>query len=318
MGHYIVKYKHNNKTQWAVKENESIIALKEQPGSLRQLIAEQTNFLQASNRETEALRFDRVEILAPVSSPLRVVCQGLNYASHREEASLHAASKGNVMFAKDESSITGAYSDVMRPKGCMCLDYEVELGLVIKKDINAPVKVTESNLHEYVAGLVLANDMSPRDLQYRDDYAQWYKAKSCRTMLPLGPVLFLMDEEDFKKLLDLKLQLWVNDQLRQDANTSQLIFKPADTLSEISGFMNVAAGDLLLTGTPGGVVVKAPSKFLQGVATWLLSNEKKVEALRKHKSEYLQDGDVIKARIYSADGSIDLGTQTNKIVSYGF
>lgn len=318
MGYYIVKYKHSSNIKWGVQQNEKIVPLKEQPASLKNLIESQDKYLHDANYENTALEFKQVEILAPVSSPLRVVCQGLNYASHRVESSLSAASKGNVMFAKDESAITGAFSNVMRPKDCQCLDYEVELGLVIKKDIDRPVKITESNLDEYVAGLVLANDLSPRDLQYRDDYAQWYKAKSCRTMLPLGPVLYLPGKEDFKHLFNLKLQLWVNDQLRQDANTAQLIFKPAQTLTEVSGFMNLATGDLLLTGTPGGVVIKAPSKFLQGIATWLLSNEKKVEALRKKKNEYLQDGDVIKARICSADGSIDLGNQTNKIVPYGF
>ena len=80
--------------------------------------------------------------------------------------------------------------------------------------------------------------------------------------------------------------------------------------------MDLNAGDLLLTGTPGGVVIKAPGKFLQGIATWLMSNEKKVEMLRKKRALYLQDGDVVTARIYSPDGSIDLGTQRNTIVAY--
>ncbi|NBU36440.1 MAG: hypothetical protein EBS35_07685, partial [Bacteroidetes bacterium] len=80
--------------------------------------------------------------------------------------------------------------------------------------------------------------------------------------------------------------------------------------------MNV--GDLLLTGTPGGVVVKAPSKFIQGIATWLLSNEKKVAAFRKKKNDYLKDGDVIKTHISSPNGAIDLGFQSNTIIPYQF
>jgi 2-keto-4-pentenoate hydratase/2-oxohepta-3-ene-1,7-dioic acid hydratase in catechol pathway len=255
-------------------------------------------------------------LLSPVSAPVKVICQGLNYAEHREEASLAATSKGNVIFAKDDSSITGPNSPIVRPLDCQCLDYEVELGVIIKKDITGPTEITEENLHEYISGLILANDMSPRDLQYRDDYMQWFKAKSCRTMLPLGPFLYLMEPDDFQNLYKLNIKLWVNDGLRQSASTSQMIFKPAATLTELSTFMNLNVGDLVLTGTPGGVIVKAPSKLMQGIATWLLSNEKKVDIFRKKKDEFLQDGDIIKAHISSEDGTIDLGYQINKIVPY--
>ena len=314
MGQYIVKYQQNNQAVWAVKKGDQIAPLKKQPSTLADLIHQKDHYLAAENLETTTLTFDTLNLLAPISKPVKVVCQGLNYAEHREEAALQATSKGNVMFAKDDSSITGANSPIIRPLDCQCLDYEVELGLVIKKDITEPVTITEDNLHEYIAGLVLANDMSPRDLQYKDDYMQWYKAKSCRTMLPLGPVLYLMDKADFNHLNDLQLQLWVNGELRQNASTEQMIFKPDATLTEIASFMNLNAGDLILTGTPGGVIVKAPSKFLQGIATWLMTNEKKVAMFRKKKAEFLQDGDIIKVHIRSADGRIDLGYQKNKIV----
>ena len=318
MGISIVKFKKDGNVLWGVMRHERIAPLNEQPASLKELIKAQGHFLNSPNIGSKMFDIHKVEILAPVSTPLRVVCQGLNYASHRAESGLKDKSRGNVMFAKDESAITGAYSPVIRPKDCECLDYEAELGLIVKKDIDRSVTVTDSNLHEYIAGLVIANDFSPRDLQYKDDFAQWYKAKSCRTMLPLGPVLYLLDKDDFKHIHNLKIQLWVNDQLRQDANTSQLIFKPAETLTEISGFMNLSAGDLLLTGTPGGVVINAPSRFLQGIAAWLLTNEQKVNALRKKKADYLQNGDMVKTRIFSVDGSIDLGTQLNMIGSNGF
>lgn len=319
MGISVVKYRLKGKVYWGVVQNEKIHSLQEQPFSLPVLIEKQNHFLNSKNISIQdSYEWQDVEILAPITNGIRVVCQGLNYASHRTESSLSAHSKSNVMFGKDESSITGAYSPIMRPKDCQCLDYEVELGLIIKKNITEPTIITEHNQHEYIAGMVLANDMSPRDLQYRDDYAQWYKAKSCRTMLPLGPILYLLNKEDFKHLFNLDIKLWVNGKLRQNANTMQLIYNPAETLTEISGFMNLTVGDLLLTGTPGGVIVKAPSKFKQGLATWLMTNEKKIEILRKKKSEYLQDGDVIKTEIKSPDGTIDLGSQLNKIVPYGF
>ncbi len=316
MGQYIVKYQQDNKEIWGVKKGEKVFSLKKQPGSLADLIQKKEEFTLQDNLNKKGLSMETLDLLAPVTLPLKVICQGLNYASHRAEAALVATSKSNVMFSKDDSSITGANSPIVRPLNCECLDYEVELGLVLGKALDHSVEVTENNLHEYVAGMVLANDMSPRDLQYRDDYMQWFKAKSCRTMLPLGPVLYLMDKSDFKELYELKLQLWVNDKLRQDATTDQLIFKPADTLTEISSFMNMNVGDLLLTGTPGGVILKTPSKFKQGLATWLMTNEKKVAIFRKQKATYLQDGDVIKAQITSNNGNIDLGIQTNRIVAY--
>ncbi len=315
MGQYIVKYQQNNQVVWGVKNGDQVSPLKKQPNTLADLISQQNQYLATDNLATDTLAFDTLDLLAPISKPTQVICQGLNYASHRAEAALQATSKGNVMFSKADSSITGAKSSIIRPLDCYCLDYEIELGLIIKKDITEPATVTEDNLHEYVAGLVLANDMSPRDLQYKDDYRQWFKAKSCRTMLPLGPVLYLPSKDDFKQLYSLQLKLWVNEELRQDASTAQMIFKPATTLTEISSFMNLSTGDLILTGTPGGVIVKAPSKFMQGIATWLLSNEKVVATFRKKKGEFLQDGDVIKAHIGSADGSIDLGYQENRIVS---
>lgn len=316
MGQYIVKYQQGQQEIWAVKKGGEVFALKMQPKSLADLIQQKEELTQHSNLETSGLPFDSLDLLAPISLPTKVICQGLNYASHRAEAALAATSKSNVMFSKDDSSITGASSPIVRPNECECLDYEIELGLIIGKAIDKAVSINEENLHEYVAGLVLANDMSPRDLQYRDDYAQWFKAKSCRTMLPLGPVLYLMDKTDFAHLYDLQLKLWVNEDLRQDASTDQLIFKPAPTLSEISSFMNMGVGDVLLTGTPGGVIVKAPSKFIQGLATWLMSNEKKVAAFRKNSPQYLKDGDIIKAQIRSANGKIDLGVQNNIITSY--
>lgn len=177
MGQYIVKYKENDQSYWALKKGNQVATLKKQPQNLADLIQHQKTFLDQDNLSQEKKTFDALSLLAPISKPVKVVCQGLNYAEHREEAALHASSKGNVMFSKDDSSITAAKSPIARPLDCVCLDYEVELGLIIKKDIHQAVNIDRTNLHEYVAGLVLANDMSPRDLQYKDDYMQWYKAK---------------------------------------------------------------------------------------------------------------------------------------------
>lgn len=315
MGHALIRYRYSDQIKWGVLHKEKVYELKNVPESLKDIIASSSSILIPENYAIEPIAYSSVEILPPVNEPLRVICQGVNYASHREESALTSTSQGNVIFAKDSSSITGADNNIVRPKDCQCLDYEVELGLIIRQDITEPTKVTDNQLYKYIGGFVLANDMSPRDLQYKDDFAQWFKGKSYRTMLPLGPVVFIPDIEDFKYLNQLELKLWVNGELRQHASTAQLIFKPAQTLTELSEIINLSAGDLLLTGTPGGVIIKAPNKFLQGLATWLLSNEQKVAALRKHKDSYLRDGDIIKCEIASKDGKIHLGTQNNRIVS---
>ena len=178
MGTYIVKYKQEQKEIWSVKKGNKVFALKKQPKTLADIIQKREQFIKKDNLHEKGIDFRSLTLLAPVSLPTKVVCQGLNYVSHREEAALTAASKTNVMFAKDDSSITGAESPIVRPKDCQCLDYEIELGLIIGKSIDRSLEITEENLHEYVAGLVLANDMSPRDLQYRDDYANGTKPKA--------------------------------------------------------------------------------------------------------------------------------------------
>lgn len=318
MGKYIAKYKVDDKVLWGIKKGDTFLPFINQPNSLKELIENQDNYVSKENVQEPGISINPLQLESPISAPTRIICQGLNYATHRKESALDEKSSGNVMFAKDDSSISGPYQPIMRPKECECLDYEVELGLIIKQDIKTPIELTNDKLHEYVAGLIIANDMSPRDLQYKDDYAQWFKAKSARTMLPLGPCIYLLEKQDFSLLYKMTVKLWVNNELRQSASTSQMIFKPAETISEISTFMNLEVGDLLLTGTPGGVVIKAPSKFIQGIATWLLSNEKKVAALRKHKQNYLQDGDVVKTHIASENGEIDLGFQENTIIPYQY
>ncbi len=113
MGQYIVKYQQENQAIWALKKGGQVAPLKKQPTSLGDLITQRDQYLQADNLATDMLSFDNLTLLAPISKPVKVVCQGLNYAEHREEAALQATSKGNVMFGKDDSSITGANSPIV-------------------------------------------------------------------------------------------------------------------------------------------------------------------------------------------------------------
>lgn len=220
-----------------------------------------------------------------------------------------------MIFTKASSCIVAADSDVIKPKRVQFLDYEIELGLVMRQSIHAPVDVTDDNLHEYVAGAVIVNDYSARDVQIPQ--MQFYKGKSFRTFGPVGPWLTLLEPREISALRSLQLKLTVNDKLRQNDTTANLVYGPAETLTELSRVHDLEAGDLLATGTPAGCALSVPSPTKQKMAAMLPEKAKwemflKVQAARP---QYLKPGDVVEARIHSSDGRIDLGTQRNRIVA---
>ena len=163
----------------------------------------------------------------------------------------------NMIFTKATSCITAADSDVVRPRVVQFLDYEIELGLVIRREITSKVAVTDANLHKFVAGAVIVNDYSARDIQIPQ--TQFYKGKSFRTFGPIGPYLCLLEASDIPLLKELELTLMVNGEVRQKDSTRNLVFGPAETLTELSGVHDLAPGDLLSTGTPAGCALSIPS-----------------------------------------------------------
>jgi 2,4-diketo-3-deoxy-L-fuconate hydrolase len=264
------------------------------------------------------IALERVRILSPVTRNQRFVCQGANYRQHMIESGLDPDAKHyNMIFTKASSCIVPADADVVRPRRVRFLDYEVELGLVLRRDITGPVTVTQDNLFDFVAGAVIVNDYSARDIQIPE--TQFHKGKSFRTFGPVGPFLCLFEREDMPALKDLELSLRVNGQVRQQDSTRNLVFGPEETLTELSGVHDFAAGDLLATGTPAGCALAVPSPARQRLGALLPEAMKwkiffKIQAKR---SQYLQPGDVVETRIRSADGRIDLGVQRNRIVAEG-
>ncbi|MDP9547199.1 UNVERIFIED_ORG: 2-keto-4-pentenoate hydratase/2-oxohepta-3-ene-1,7-dioic acid hydratase in catechol pathway [Burkholderia cepacia] len=220
----------------------------------------------------------------------------------------------NMIFTKATSCIVAADSDVIRPQHVRFLDYEIELGLVLRRDITSRQAITDKNLHEYVAGLVIVNDYSARDIQIPQ--MQFYKGKSYRTFGPVGPYLCLLEASDIARLHALTLTLTVNGDVRQSDSTGNLVYGPAETLTELSGVQDLNAGDLLATGTPSGCALSIPSPAKQRIAALLPEHMKwriftKVQAARP---QYLKAGDLVESRIRSRDGAIDLGVQRNRIV----
>lgn len=317
MGVYVVRYQRGTHINWGVLQGEEILPLGTHYEHLADLLAGGMDEVRSvKDRGAESIKLQDVQLLSPVTAPARIICQGVNYASHREESGMAAQRPPfNLIFSKADSSLTGPYSDVICPSHVKLLDYEIELGLVIGKEISGKIEVNDENLSEYVAGLVIANDISARDVQLPQ--GQWLKGKSYRTFCPTGPYLYLWDPEEAPKIHQLDLKLWVNDELRQSANTSQLLYKPAETLTELSGVMDLSPGDLLLTGTPGGVAQKLTPEVSEQMMNPFLDGKKKMEVFIESQlgnDRFLKHHDRVRCEIKSADGAIDLGVQINKIV----
>ena len=255
-------------------------------------------------------------LLCPITSDRQLIAQGLNYSSHLREIGIPSGRLPfNTLFRKASSCLAPADTDVVRPPHVRLLDYEVEIGIVMKRAITGPVTVTRGNLADYVGALVLHNDVSARDVQLPQ--VQFYKGKSYRTFGPTGPWLTLVDAEDLAHFDEIAIRLEVNGDVRQQSLAADISFKPAETLTELSELQDLGPGDLVVTGTPGGTAVKSPGPIKMLVAR-LLPDSKRWQLFIKgalQDPDYLKVGDVMTASGKTADGRIDLGSHHNRIVT---
>ena len=199
-----------------------------------------------------------VRLGCPIANVGKIVCVGLNYRDHAEEAGM-AVPKEPVLFMKAITSLSGPNDDVQIPPQSEKTDWEVELGIVIGTRLK---HVKREDAIQHVAGYVLANDVSERAYQ-TERGGQWDKGKSYDTFAPIGPWLVTADEVGDPHALGLWLE--VNGERMQDGNTKNFIFDVPTMLSYISEFMTLEPGDLVLTGTPAGVGLgqKPAPKFLR-------------------------------------------------------
>ena len=258
---------------------------------------------------------DELRLLSPVTKPCRVLCQGANYRQHMIESGANPDAKTyNMFFNKSSASVSGPSDAVVKPAHVRLLDYEVELALVLAASNTEQRIVTAANIHEFVAGICVANDYSARDVQIPQ--MQFFKGKSYRTFCPVGPVLCLLDEHEMHYLAEMMLSLRVNGESRQSDCTENVVFKPAETLTELSAVSDFEAGDLVLTGTPAGCALALPSPTAVKFAGLLPESTRWKLFLRTQvrRSEYLKAGDVVEAEIESRDGRIHLGRQRNVVV----
>ncbi|OWJ98614.1 fumarylacetoacetate hydrolase [Pseudomonas sp. A46] len=262
------------------------------------------------------LDLDSLRILPPVTSNQQFICQGVNYESHVRESGLDPKNfPFNTIFTKAPSCISGPYDDVVRPAHVKLLDYEIELGLVLARDLVPGEVVTPDSLHEVLAGVTIVNDVSARDVQLPQ--GQFYKGKSYQTFGPVGPVLLLLEPGEWQRWRELKMTLTVNGVTRQQAYCGEMLFKPHQTLTELASLHGLYAGDLVATGTPAGCAAKAPGKLVMFILKHFMSDAGKWKAFiakAKKNPLYLKPSDVMALSIRTDDGALDLGQQRTRVV----
>ena len=257
---------------------------------------------------TATVPVESLKLLSPVTTPCRVVAQATNYASHVRDVGREPAKTPLTFFRKASGSITGPFDDIVKPTHVQLLDYEVEIGLLIGRELPVGAEVAEANLADFVHGLLVTNDVSARDVQMTK--AQFYESKSYPTFTPVGPALVLVDADELKRFGDLRVQLRVNGEVRQNMVVEgDMLFSPVQALQALAKFQKLDAGDIVLTGTPVGTAITA-----RGIENPHQADLKAFLAMQAQNPNYLHHGDVVEATVATDDGAINLGTQRNKVV----
>ena len=202
--------------------------------------------------DSELLLEEDLVIGPCVPNPSKIICIGLNYRKHAIESGM-AIPTVPVAFTKYNNTLTDYGSDICLGKEGEQFDYEVELGVVIGKKCK---NVLQADALNYVLGYCVANDLSCRDLQFKT--SQWLIGKSLDQFLPLGKYLITADE--IADPQNLQLTCTLNGELRQNSNTADMIFSVAEIIEFLSKYMTLEPGDLILTGTPQGVIMGLPEK----------------------------------------------------------
>ena len=193
-----------------------------------------------------------------VINPHKVICVGLNYREHAAEAGMDIPNEP-VLFNKFNNSIAAPGQDI-DITGLVRVDFEAELAFVMGEQTR---RVSVDNALDKVFGYCTSNDISERELQFRS--GQWLLGKALDGFLPIGPYLVTSDEVPDPQ--DLSIRGWLNGEIRQDSNTSDMIFTVAEIISYISRYITLDPGDVVITGTPPGVIMGREDK------TWMTEGD---------------------------------------------
>ncbi len=191
---------------------------------------------------------DAPRLLPPVETPEKILCVGLNYYDHRKECDeFPEAPKEPVLFSKFANALAAHGEEIPLSPAAQQYDYEAELVIVIGKTAK---NVSPEQAPDHIFGYTAGNDLSARDLQFKS--GQWLIGKSMDKFAPIGPRLVTADELNAN---DLAISCKLNGETRQSANTSDMIFSPAEIVAYASSLMTLKTGDIIFTGTPGGVIL---------------------------------------------------------------
>jgi 2-keto-4-pentenoate hydratase/2-oxohepta-3-ene-1,7-dioic acid hydratase in catechol pathway len=208
--------------------------------------------LQKSAKRDELLREDELNVGPCLPHPGKMICVGLNYRKHADETN-SPIPETPILFNKFPNTLAADQDEIFIPYNSEQVDYEAELAIVIGKTAK---RVSEEEALDYVFGYCTANDVSARDLQFRTN--QWLLGKCCDGFSPIGPYLVTADEVGDPN--NLGIRAYVNGELRQDSNTSDMIFSCRQIVSYISEHMTLSPGDIIFTGTPEGVILGYPKE----------------------------------------------------------
>ena len=270
----LARYLHSNMESYGVLVDQGIICLLALPKALKcpppltldELIAlgnegikvvEQLMRISTRNEKRNAtVSLDDVTLIAPVLSPPKIVCLGLNYRDHAEEQGKGTPDEP-IIFMKPRTAVIGPDQPIIRPKLVKQLDYEAELAIVIgEKGKSIPVSAAKKHIFGYTA----FNDVSARDIQFKDK--QWTRGKSFDTFAPMGPGITTANQIEDPNNLGVRTR--VNGELRQNSSTKNMVFSVYEIVHHLSQVMTLEPGDIIATGTPAGVGVfmKPRPKFL--------------------------------------------------------
>ena len=294
---------------WWVRTNDRAVRIDTAATTTAELLSDRAA-VEAARSAAPTTDVASLALLSPVTKPCRVVAQMTNFASHVRDAGMDPKGIPLTFLRKSSASISGPVDAIVKPRHVRFLDYEVEIGLVIGRKIPVGTTISETDLADCIAGLVVTNDVSARDIQLPQ--TQFYEAKSYPTFTPVGPALVLLEADELSRFGDLRLRLTVNGEVRQDALVKgDMLYRPLQALQSLTRFQDLAAGDLILTGTPVGTALSAPPKPVE-IISRLLPPAVKWKAFFKSQDanpKYLKGGDVVEASVRTDDGVIDLGTQ---------
>ena len=254
----LVTFERAGTPQTGIVVGDSIVA-SGLPGSMIELIANwqaRKGQIEAAIANSERYPLSSVHLLAPVRRPGKIFAIGLNYADHIAESRMEPP-KHQVWFTKAVTSVNGPFDPIVIAKAGPFVDYEVELAAVIGKRGR---NIAKADAPSHVFGYCVGNDVTERVWQHRTQ--QWSLGKSFDTHAPIGPWITTADEIADPHVLGLRC--FVNGEKRQDSNSKHLVFDIWDQIEHLSQAMTLEPGDLIFTGTPGGVgAAMDPRQFLK-------------------------------------------------------